>query len=797
MTTKTSQVLPTILVVDDSTHDYETYVRYINKARPNQYRTKFLSAGRHLFSSLEANPHCLLLDLSLPDMSGLEIIEKLKENNGGSLPFPVVMVTGSGDESTGQKAVRLGAQDYLIKEEVTQESLPRAIDFAITRFRLEQQLRASEERYRRVSAHMKLAADAADLGFWSFDLTTGAIEVDENNRRALGLPLTGALKYEDFLSTIHEQDRPDLEGVINRCIQTGAAYDEEFRVRHADGSVRWIASRGSVVRSAAGLITGMAGIAIDITERKKTQQALAESKDRLRLALNAAGMSTWDWDIKADKIEWSENLEPQMAMPQGSFQGHYAAFLELVHPDDRDRVAESISRAIETGADYHMEFRMSRKDGGTRWTETRGRVSHDDQGRPIRMIGVDVDITERKRAEEDLRLATERFKVALRDSTIVVFNQDLDLRYTWIHNPAFGYEPSQVIGKRDIDIFERAEDGEVTEAIKRAVIRSGVTRRQEVMIYWRGVHRYYDLLVDPLRDPNGEIVGVTCAAVDVTERKQAEENYRTLAESLEVEVRARTRELETRNAEVLRQADELRDLSSHLLQAQDEERRRIARDLHDSAGQILAALGMCLAAMSRNTNPATYSKDADEAQKWVQQLSQEIRTMSYLLHPPLLDESGLPDALRWYIQGIEQRSGLKTDLDISENLGRLSRETELVAFRLVQECLTNIHRHSGSATALIRIAREPNHVSLQIQDHGKGISPEKLSEIQSQGSGVGVRGMRERIRPFGGQMNVESNQRGTKVSFTLPLPNLANEDRDDQVSLMEPINTASRLDIAS
>jgi len=785
MTTPTSHTLPTIMVVDDSPHDYETYVRYLNKSRPNQYRTKFLSIGRHVFASLDEKPHCLLLDLSLPDMSGLDILQKLKEQNGGSLPFPVVMVTGSGDETTGQKAVHLGAQDYLIKEEVTEDSLPRSIEFAATRFRLEQQLRASEERYRKLSAHMKLAADAAELGFWSFDLATGAIDADENNRRALGLPLQGSLDYANFLDVVHEVDRPHLENAVHQCIEAGVSYDEEFRVKHPDGFIHWIASRGSVLRSNEGKVVGMAGIAIDITERKKTQQALAESKDRLSLALNAAGMSTWDWDIASDKIEWSANLEPQMAMSRGSFKGHYADFLELVHPEDRGRVAQSVSHAMETGTDYHIEFRMTRQDGATRWTETRGRVTLDG-GKPVRMMGVDVDITERQRSEESLRLATERFEVALRGSTIVVFNQDLDLRYTWIHNPALGYDATRVIGKRDIDIFDHAEDGLITEAIKRDVIRSGITRRQEVMIYSAGVNRYYDLLVDPLRDSGGEIIGVTCAAVDVTDRKQAEEKYRTLAESLDVEVRARTAELETRNAEVVRQAEELRDLSAHLLQSQDLERRHIARELHDSAGQILAALGMSLASMIKNAkqNAVRFSEDADETQKLVQQLSQEIRTMSYLLHPPLLDESGLIEALRFYVEGIRQRSGLVTDLDISENLGRLPRETELVIFRLVQECLTNIHRHSGSATAVIRIAPERDHLSMEIQDEGKGISPEKLLEIQSQGSGVGIRGMRERIRPFSGHMAIESNERGTKVSFMFPLFNLASESDDVRVPPM-------------
>ena len=193
--------------------------------------------------------------------------------------------------------------------------------------------------------------------------------------------------------------------------------------------------------------------------------------------------------------------------------------------------------------------------------------------------------------------------------------------------------------------------------------------------------------------------------VDITDLKRAEEKYRTLAETLDAEVRIRTRELEQRNVDVVRQSEQLRGLSSRLLQTQDEERRHIARELHDSAGQILAALGMGLAQVAQFTpkDNTQLAKIAEDCQQWVQQLSREIRTTSYLLHPPMLDEVGLPEALRWYIQGLTERSGLNISFTVAEEFGRLSREMELVMFRLVQECLTNIHRHSGSKTAMIRL----------------------------------------------------------------------------------------------
>lgn len=152
----------------------------------------------------------------------------------------------------------------------------------------------------------------------------------------------------------------------------------------------------------------------------------------------------------------------------------------------------------------------------------------------------------------------------------------------------------------------------------------------------------------------------------------------------------------------------------------------------------------------------------------VQHLSQEIRTTSYLLHPPLLDGSGLTSALRWYAQGLEERSGLDIDLNVPDDFGRFDPDMELALFRLVQECLTNIHRHSGSKKAIIRLRREGDKLRIDVQDYGKGIPPEQLSEIQSHSAGVGIRGMREHLRQFGGELAIDSGSSGTTISAVLP-----------------------------
>jgi signal transduction histidine kinase len=267
-----------------------------------------------------------------------------------------------------------------------------------------------------------------------------------------------------------------------------------------------------------------------------------------------------------------------------------------------------------------------------------------------------------------------------------------------------------------------------------------------------------------LLDPNGAILEWFGAASDVTVRKEAEEKYRKLAQTLDAEVRARTRELEE-------QSNQVRELSWRLLRSQDEERRHIARELHDSAGQTLTVLGMNLAQLAQKAgrNGPELAFEAERIQETVQQLHREIRTTSYLLHPPLLDESGLNSAISWYVQGLQERSGLEVRLDCSEKFGRLPRDVEVVIFRLVQEGLTNIHRHSGSKSASIRLAQDVNQVTLEIRDQGKGMAAERLAEVRSGRSGVGITGMRERLRQFEGTLDIDSGDSGTRVFARIPV----------------------------
>jgi PAS domain S-box-containing protein len=398
----------------------------------------------------------------------------------------------------------------------------------------------------------------------------------------------------------------------------------------------------------------------------------------------------------------------------------------------------------------------------------------------------------RERAERELILAKEAlerksaelaeqrefFKVTLASIGDGVITTDTEAKVTFLNPVAeamTGWKLDEAIGKPLEAVFnivhEQTRQPAPNPVIK--VLREGVVvglANDTALIARDGAETAIDDSAAPIRDTTGKIVGVVMVFHDVVEQRRADtalrESNRLLNEArnhLEKRVEERTAELKTAN-------DNLRDLSSRLLQLQDDERRRLARDLHDSVGQILAALSMNISivqAQSDKLDPYGVRAVSENAHL-VQQVSTEIRTISHLLHPPLFEELGLIPALRWYVDGFSERSKIKVDLEVPSDFDRLPTETELAIFRIIQECLTNIHRHSGSATAQINIRHEDGHLVVKIVDHGKGIPNEKRLELTTSGrSGVGFSGMRERLRHLGGTLQINSDGDGTVIKAIL------------------------------
>ena len=246
----------------------------------------------------------------------------------------------------------------------------------------------------------------------------------------------------------------------------------------------------------------------------------------------------------------------------------------------------------------------------------------------------------------------------------------------------------------------------------------------------------------------------------LTQIQRRDTDLQQAHDGLEMRVKDRTRELK-------RAEGDLRALSRRLLYTQDEERRRIARELHEGAGQILAALSLKLSVIQVRTEklgPALM-REVEDCIAMVEKILGDLRTTAYLLHPPLLEEAGLHCAIRWFVEGFSERSKIPIGMDISASLGRLPREVEIAIFRILQESLSNIHRHSGSRDAIIRIARDAREVSLEVKDHGRGM-PKRGARREPE---VGLQGMQERARQLGGSLEIRSGSDGTSAIAVLPL----------------------------
>jgi signal transduction histidine kinase len=268
-----------------------------------------------------------------------------------------------------------------------------------------------------------------------------------------------------------------------------------------------------------------------------------------------------------------------------------------------------------------------------------------------------------------------------------------------------------------------------------------------------------------------KLAQVRCEAAEMERRLRTE--VELARAQLEKRVNERTTELQLAN-------QELRQLSSRLQQTQDEERRRLARELHDSAGQLLIAIAMNIALMKsevQKLGPEAAKRVEDNA-AMVDQLITEIRTISHLLHPPLLDEVGLASALRWYVEGFAERGQIAASLDLPEHLERFSAEMEIAIFRVVQECLTNVHRHSGSRSCSVKVVKNEDDLQVEIRDEGRGIPTEKRLTLTASRGGVGLRGMRERIGELGGTLRINSSQQGTSVVVNLPIPKISSPPQD-------------------
>jgi PAS domain S-box-containing protein len=388
-------------------------------------------------------------------------------------------------------------------------------------------------------------------------------------------------------------------------------------------------------------------------------------------------------------------------------------------------------------------------------------LDHNNGGTTV--LETNTDITQRKIAGRQLRESEERFRTLVSVITDVSWTRDPEGRFVTDQPAWASYTGQSWEEYRDFGWLNAAHPDDrdrVRNLWKHSVSHGTLIKTQGRL--WHAVTKQYrrvDVKVIPVLNKDGSVREWVGAHTDIEDQKQIEEALQRSHDELESQVEQRT--------------SSLRQLSADLLRVQDDERRKIARELHDSIGQYLAALKMNIAQLQDGSG--NNAQILEDSQQVLDQCLAETRTISHLLHPPLLDESGLRSAALWYVEGFSNRSGIDVRLDVDEHLGRMSQELETALFRVLQESLTNVHRHSNSGKVDISIRVEGQQTVLVIRDYGSGFTSQVLRDLQiGRAKGVGLTGMRERITTLGGTLEVSSTHPGAVIRVRLPIADGSN-----------------------
>jgi PAS domain S-box-containing protein len=395
-----------------------------------------------------------------------------------------------------------------------------------------------------------------------------------------------------------------------------------------------------------------------------------------------------------------------------------------------------------------------RKDGTRFWANVIITALRTPDGHLLGYGKVTRDFTERKRHEQELADSEQRFRLLVEgvpDYALYLINPEGHI-VTWNSGAERikGYKSEEIIGK-DFSTFFTKEDIEAgkPQAILERAAKEGRAEHEGWRIRKDGSKFWVSAVVTALHDKTGNLIGFSKITRDITERMEQREALKKSEEAL-------------------------RTLSVNLLRTQDEERRRIGREMHDSLGQYLSALKMKLGTF-KHSRPNLTAEDNQELTQWsdlLEECVKEVRTISYLLYPPMLEEMGLKSAIAWYLDGFKQRSGIETTFEAPSDYSRLSKDIELALFRVVQEGLNNVHKHSGSKRVNIQLSRGDGTVAVAIRDYGKGL-PLAILEQSGNGritsAGVGLRGMYERVEQLGGELKVSPADPGVILEATVPV----------------------------
>ena len=591
-------------------------------------------------------------------------------------------------------------------------------------------LRETEERFRRI------AENASDL----------IALLDPQGRRVYVNPaydglfgdrkaMIGSVSFDD----VHPEDRERVQQSFFDTVHDGEGRRTEFRFLLPNGEERHIESQASAVFDTYGKVALVVRVSRDVTERRKTYEALQARDLQLQEAQAVANLGIWERDVQKDVSTWSDQLYKIFGVTRDSFNPGREAFLALVHREDRERVATSAKSLLDGGpALFDNQFRIVRPDGAVRTVYTRVRFDRDDSGRAVRILGVCQDVTDRKLAEEQARATEERFRTMVenvRDYAIYMIDPTGYITSWNLGAERIkGYHADEIIGRHYSLFFlsEHTERGDPGLQLEFAAIQGryeseGWSVRKDGSRFWAHV------IVTRLLDESGKLRGFSRITHDITERRRAEEDLHSYA-------------------------DRLRVTSRRLVEVQEAERRLLAGELHDRVGQNLTALGLNLSIVASGLPAEDYPELAarlEESSLLVQGTVDAMRNVMAELRPHALDDYGLPAALRTLAASFSRRTGIQVAFQGDAPVTSLPKPVDLAMFRIAQEALNNVAKHSNADHVEIAVKRTNGLATLSVRDNGVGFDPRRIGASDS-GAGWGLLIMRERAEAVGADFSLRA-----------------------------------------
>lgn len=592
------------------------------------------------------------------------------------------------------------------------------------RKRAEEAIHESEKRYRRI-------VETTNEGVWLLDATLHNSYVNRQMAEMLGYEpdeMIGRSVFDFYFTEDAEHKKQVLE---HR--QQGWRGQIEERLRRKDGSELWVRVSGVPLFKENEQFDGALAMVEDITGRRLAERELSETNERLRLTMEAGGIGGLEWDIKSGRNLWFGQKRALGIRPEVHSES-IREFWDRVHPEDRGWLQDAVQKAMENHAKFDVEFRVVWPDGSVHWLGSRARFFYDASGEAERMLGTALDITDRKLAEETL----SRHAAIIESSQDAIISKTLDgIIQTW--NPAaeriYGYTEAEAVGQhisilappelRDeqIRILEKLKAGERLDHLETTRITNG------------GEKIDISLSLSPIKDSSGRVVAAAGTIRDITQRKQAEEA--------------------------------LSKVSQKLIQAQEHERSRLARELHDDINQRLSLLAVTLDGLKKEL-PATadqFKQHVSAASAQVADLGKDIQALSHRLHSPKLELLGLAAAASSLCKEFSRRQNVEIDFQSENILRNLRDDISLTLYRILQEALQNAVKHSGSRHFRVSLVGGTNEIELTVQDSGVGFEPDEAVK----GSGLGLASMKERMKLVGGELSIDSQlQHGTTIRARVP-----------------------------